>query len=153
MGARFSEMQDDDREVLAAEFLRVLTCLGDLMDPVDFEQYGMRASFIIANVYSSVENGRYNEDALFVVEPTLEGVRDVELFISPKNNERLISLFGEEISGHIRRDVLRLWMELLLNNILTDEDATSERVEECRWMLSREIVRCVCEGAIADEQE
>ena len=153
MGHRFSKMHDHDREALAAELLRVLTCLGGLLHPDDIGQYGKRAAVIIANLYSSAWFGDYEECKLFSDNPLVEGVGNVQLYICSQNNKRLVSLFGEEITEQIKRDVLRVWMEFLLNNIPTDEDATKERVEECRLMLSREIVRRVCEGAIADEQE
>jgi hypothetical protein len=153
MGHRFSKMHDRDREALAAELFEILSKLGDLQSPDDFGQYGKRAAFIIAYLYSSIDEGDYNKDALFSDDPLIEGVGNVQPHICSQNNKRLVSLFGEEITEQIKRDVLRVWMEFLLNNIPTDEDATKERVEECRWMLSREIVRRVCEGAIADEQE
>jgi len=152
MGHRFSKMHDRDREALAAALFEILK-LGDLQSPDDFGQYGKRAAFIIAYLYSSIDEGDYNEGALFSDDPLIEGVGNVQPYICSQNNKRLVSLFGEEITEQIKRDVLRVWMEFLLNNIPTDEDATKERVEECRWMLSREIVRRVCEGAIADEQE
>jgi len=153
MGAHFSEMQDDGRGILTDGLYRILRIiLGNLNDPVDFEEYGLRASFIIAHVYSShsqVDGGNYQSEAFFVRNPTLDGLVDVVLYIPYENIIQLNSLFGREITEQIKRDVLRLWMTYLLNNILTDEQATSERVEECRWMLAHDIVRRVCEGEIA----
>lgn len=154
MGAHFSEMQDDGRDILTDGLYRILRIiLGNLNDPVDFEDYGLRASFIIAHVFSQVDGGNYQSEAFFVQNPTIDGLVDVVLYIPNENIIQLNSLFGREITEQIKRDVLRLWMIYLLNNILTDEDATSERVEECRWILSREIVRRVCEGDIADLED
>ena len=157
MGAHFSEMQDDGRDILTDGLYRILRIiLGNLNDPVDFDEYGLRASFIIAHVYSlhsQVDGGNYQSETFFVQNPTLDGLVDVVLYIPYENIIQLNSLFGQEITEQIKRDVLRLWMIYLLNNILTDEDATSERVEQCRRILSREIVRRVCEGEIAAQEE
>ena len=152
MGARFSVMRNGDRELLAREVYSLLReSLGDIGYPRT--QYprtlGNRDLTIYWAVFTSgfgYDNELFNQETL-----DLQGVRDVEVCLAKA--EDFISLFGAEIFEQIKSSVLPLWMTYLLNNIHTDEDATSERVENCRLMLSREIVRRVCEGEIAVAQE
>lgn len=150
MGAHFSEMQDDGREVLVNELYQVLI---NLLKPTAssevFMRHGLRAAVIISNVLLFAESGEYNGDALYSQNPSLEGLGNVVILPDYDIEEKLFDLFGMEIAEQTKRSVHMLWMTYLLNNILSDEQATSERVEECRWMLSREIVRRVCEGEIA----
>lgn len=150
MGARFSEMQDDERDVLVQELYDFLI---KLLKPTKssevFMRHGVRASVIIFNVLVFADSGTYNRDALCSQTPTLAGLGDVVILVEYFTEQKLFDLFGEVITIQIKRSVHRLWMIYLLNNILTDEEATSERVEQCRMMLAREIVRRVCEGDIA----
>ena len=145
MGARFSEMQNGDRELLAREVYSLLReSLGDIGYPrtQDPRILGNRVLTIYWAVFTSgfgYDNELFNQETL---DP--RGVQDVE--VSLAKAEDFISLFGVEIFEQIKRCVLPLWMTYLLNNIRTDEQATRERVEQCRMMLAEEIVRRVCEG-------
>lgn len=150
--AHFSKMQDADREDLAHKLCDILLCLGDFLDPLDVNpQFGSWAQLVIASVYTSAFCGHYNKKKLFTENPTLDGLGDVEALIY--RFDALRDLFGYDTAKQISRGVLRLWMEYLLENIGDDKDATHQRVNECRFMLAREIVRRVCDGAVAAERE
>lgn len=154
MGARFSEMQDDGREVLAGELCEVLQ---KLLKPTAtssvFMIHGLRAAVIISNVLLSAHSGHYNDEGLFNENPSLEGLGNVVLQVQFEVREELIDLFDDErIVRQIITEIHRLWMIFLINNIITDQDATDLCVERCRMMLAREIVRRVCDGTIAYER-
>lgn len=155
MGARFSEMQDDEREVLAGELCSVLQ---KLLKPTStsavFMIHGLRAAVIISNALLFAESGTYNRDSLYSQNPTLAGLGNVVLQVQFEVREELINLFDDElIVRQIINEIHRLWMIFLLNNILTDEDANDQCVERCRMMLAEEIVRRVCDSAIAALEE
>ena len=65
MGAHFSQV-DADCEVLAEQLVpRLQRCLGNLIEYDDRIEFGQRASFIIASVYSATgSETHYNDEAV-----------------------------------------------------------------------------------------
>ena len=151
MGAHFSQMQDADREVLADQLVPLLQrCLGNLIEYDDRIEFGRRASFIIASVYSATgSETHYNDEALFTENPSLDAILGVIVLLG----EGWKVLFDDDyIIDNIQYLILHRWMTILLNNILTDDDATPERVDDCRRILARRIVDEVCDEALLYEQ-